>query len=474
VYIIHQPNRYQSFYDRLMIYESLPSKSCYFDRNLGARAIKESVHELALTMQLEIHELPQDALIDRVCKQIFKGIHALQLLDSLRSILLKAVEIGINEKRKFELNKIRQVCNTIIERNPSKIPHIPRDLWGKILGFTSFPEATKAALIGRLFRDVSRLGQMMVINEEKSSIKQYFPYVSINYIIDWIITNPFHRRLEFVNFSGVMHFTNDALEILTSNCPNIKHLSIAYTDIEDDALKFLPPKLLTLDIGNCLYLASDALKHLGSELKKLVITGCTQLESDALKRIPSGLKILIMDNCKNLESEALKRLPNGLTLLSIRSCSQFKDDSLKLVPSTVEYLDLSWCFELSLNPLYDGFVNLKHLEAVGYCNSKIDNLPKNLKSLNIDGSQLISLEGLPEGLLSLSIRGCVYLHSLSYLPKSLTSLTIDRDTKLERYSLEFLPIKLRNLFVYKVSQLDLCCVPKHVQICDLTRERLGL
>jgi hypothetical protein len=221
---------------------SIPLSKFSEPANIDKDELKKYVHQLADTMGNRV--------------QTYEGAEALELLNGLRNLLLRAVEQGIHEEMKTDLNKIRVLCDRIIRANPASMPNIPSDLLIHILSHGSVRDAITHARINTKFKTASSLGQIKAINRGDWLVLN-FPKQNASEIIDWIIKNPHHEKLTFVNFYRVPGFDNDCLKKLIKHCPNLTHLVIPYTEITAEVLKYLSKGLKSLNIKGCNSLVDD-------------------------------------------------------------------------------------------------------------------------------------------------------------------------------------------------------------------------
>jgi hypothetical protein len=171
------------------------------------------------------------------------------------------------------------------------------------------------------------------------------------------------RRLKrlhtlFLSFTNVVDKTTN---VLVSSLPaSLKVLSLTYTRLDDEALRYLPRGLEALYMGYCdcqgsfahlppglkvlqldrLVLADDAISQLPRNLSKLSLLGSFLLTEDALRALPPQLNTLQIDNLLCDHSVAL--LPQSLQHLTVVG-SDLSDQGLSQLPPTLRSLCLVEC-----------------------------------------------------------------------------------------------------------------------------------
>lgn len=261
--------------------------------------------------------------------------------------------------------------------------------------------------------------------------------------------------------------TNVAIQQLVERCPDIRILGLpkaaltiaallslpnelqqldctAFIELlEDKFVAALPRHLTTLDLRpnfrltpSCLPLLPRSLKHIDWP-QKFAFTS-----ANGLSQLPPALKHLDLTRCKTVANETVAALPPALVALSLPQTNTLTDVGLKYLPRRLEALHL--------------FAN-KEITARGFAA-----LPGSLRSLTINGP------GFSED-------------SVQYLPKSLTTLTIDAKAPISDDVVPHLPRALKMLRIANALITD-DCIPDlppqiknlYLSTCDLHLDELKL
>ena len=234
------------------------------------------------------------------------------------------------------------------------------------------------------------------INEENLS-PSFVPCKTGAEAIDYIIKH----KLQSANLSEFSDVTDENLNKLIENCPNLHTLFV-----QSDKIKEMPFEKLTalqgldlvvctqlsgdkliealgkltalqsLNLGGCTQLSGDKLiEALGklTALQSLNLGGCTQLSGDklieALGKL-TALQSLILWACTELSGDKLAEALGKLTALqglNLWACMQLSGDKLaealaKL--TALRSLNLAWCTELSGDKLIEALAKLTALQGL--------------------------------------------------------------------------------------------------------------
>jgi hypothetical protein len=290
----------------------------------------------------------------------------LGLKDSLNELKDRIVKV-----RDPNLQPALQIINKQIEQIPdTQLQDLPLDVLSLILKET--PNMGAEARFSKKLRRASDRARITDLNQNKTPLRSLFK--SAEHAVQFIANTPEGAQIHYLDFGG-LQLTNEQLEKVLKNCPNLQHLNVERTLISGDALKHLVhvKSLTSLNIAACDKLEVDALKHLVhvKSLTSLNIAVCVQLEADALKHLEhvKSLTSLSISSCANLEPDALKHLEHvkSLTSLNISGCDKLEADALKHLVhvKSLTSLNILDCTQLEADAL-------KHLEHV-----------KSITSLNI-------------------------------------------------------------------------------------------
>ena len=141
-------------------------------------------------------------------------------------------------------------------------------------------------------------------------------------------------ELKCLNLKGHA-IDNDQFEQLIKSCPNLTHLVINSSRINDNAfvhLKGLP--LTSVDFRECTKLTDNALKHLkGMPLTSVDFSRCFHLFDKALEHL-KGMPLTSVDfsHCYHLTDNALEHLKGmPLTSVDFSHCYHLTDKALELL-----------------------------------------------------------------------------------------------------------------------------------------------
>jgi len=297
------------------------------------------------------------------CLPYFEGLDfdsTPEMLENLHEIELAVNRSGFRESLKEEVSKIRGLISEHIVQN------LPPEVLFMIHSQLDVRELGQISTVSKAWEAASDT-KIRMINAKKLRFRDIFKTQTAKEVVAWLVKNPSKTKLEHADFSNFKDFDNECLEILTKNCPNIKHLNLAKTNINGDALKALEnvKGLQSLNIWFCKQLAPDSLKYLEfvPKLKRLVISSCTQLEANSLQNLKyvKELGTLYMSLCTQLAPNSLKCLEfvKELNTLNIALCTQLESDALKHLVHVRELQNLYIvkCEQLDAD-------SLKHLEFV--------------------------------------------------------------------------------------------------------------
>ena len=236
-----------------------------------------------------------------------------------------------------------------------------------------------------------------------------------------VLSPPLPASLLYLDFStaeGDMPFGHLPPNFLPNS---LRHFNCSNNSLA--SLDYFPDSLRYIDCsGNIFY----SIPALPSKLDTLICTNQTGISPytnilTSLPGLPATLKYL---DCSSNAISSLPSLPAGLIYLNCSSNNVHTDPEnimftlggLPGLPSSLIYL---YCNGNGLTTLPSLPASLKYLECSG---TKYQNL-----NGSFAGTGITSLPGLPNGLLTLDCSSGA-LHCIPYIPASLTSLKLDRDS----------------------------------------------
>jgi hypothetical protein len=206
-------------------------------------------------------------------------------------------------------------------------------------------------------------------------------------------------------------------EIESIDLPQCKDVTDLNADwcfkISDKALENLPPDLTTIILSRCRLITNQGLKNLPPNLKSLTIDERTLLSDEALKHFREKLETLSMKECPSISNNGLKLLFNRLKNLStlVINGENITDDGPTQIPRNL--------------------VNLRLIRCKNITDKKIEDLPQNLKKLDLSCAQIsiAGLKKLPGTLTELNISYCINIdkNSLSEFQKHRGTLSITKE-----------------------------------------------
>ena len=137
-------------------------------------------------------------------------------------------------------------------------------------------------------------------------------------------------ELKCLNLNG-HEIDNDQFQQLIKSCPNLTHLFINSSIIEDHALEHLKGMPLTsVSFDSCSNLTDNALEHLkGMELTSVNFNWCKNLTDKALENL-EGMPSVDFGGCSNLTDKSLEHLKGmPLTSVNFSNCSNLTDKALE-------------------------------------------------------------------------------------------------------------------------------------------------
>lgn len=146
--------------------------------------------------------------------------------------------------------------------------------------------------------------------------------------------------------------TDDQVQELIRNCPNIETLDLHDTNITNQQLQFLTryfPKLQSLNLSGCKQITDEGLNNLPETIYDLNLSGCAQLSDRALKNLPKYIRKLNLSECTQLKRPSFEEL--NLSELNLSGCSQLINEALQNLPINLYELDLSGCNKLTSDVL---------------------------------------------------------------------------------------------------------------------------
>jgi hypothetical protein len=208
------------------------------------------------------------------------------------------------------------------------------------------------------------------------------------------------NKLIKLNMSHPTGISENFLQKLAGQCPQITHLGIGYcTKITDASLdKFLreSKKIEELNIEGCTQLSDDAFKNTQSTLRLFNARGCQNIRDKIFSELPQkwhNLTHVTLDCCKNITDDGLIPLLAGNTKLrelSASECDQLTNQSFRHLPASLTYLNLRECRQLTneliitLKQKCPNLLSLNIEDCTGI-NGNLEELPATLKELFITG-----------------------------------------------------------------------------------------
>ncbi len=246
---------------------------------------------------------------------------------------------------------------------------------------------------------------------------------AINYLIK--------NKLQRANLSQFYDITDENLNKLIDNCPNL-HTLFVHSDIINEVAFEKLQALKILELDCCTQISEDKLaESLGklTAIQRLNLTGCSQLSGDklagALGKL-NALQFLDLWKCTQLSGDKLVELLGKLTTLqglSLAECTLLSGDKLaeslgKL--NALQFLELERCTQLSGDKLAESLGKLTTLQGLSLAECTQlsgDKLAESLGKLTtlqvlsleectqLSGDQLAEVFGKLTSLQDLNIRG---------------------------------------------------------------------
>jgi hypothetical protein len=285
----------------------------------------------------------------------------LGLRDSLNKLKDRIIKVG-----DLSLQPALQIINKQIKEIPeTQLQDLPLDVLSSILKDT--PNMGAEARVSKILHRASDRARIIDLNQTQAPLRSLFK--NTEQAVNFIANTPEGAQIHYLDFSR-LQLTNEQLEKVLKNCPNLRHLNVEKTLISGDALKHLVhvKSLVSLNISFCAQLEPDALKHLVhvKSLISLDISYCIQLKPDALKHLEhvTSLASLDISYCGQLEPDALKHLVyvKSLTSLDISGWGQLEADALKHLEHVkfLTFLNMAVCKQLEA----DALKQLEHVKSL--------------------------------------------------------------------------------------------------------------
>jgi hypothetical protein len=288
-----------------------------------------------------------------------------------------------------------------------------------------------------------------------------------------------------------LDLSGNSLDTLKHIPQFITHLNVQGNNIKN--FEGCPPNLIDLDIS---INPIANLDHIPRQLKRLSIF-CDNIKKD----LPRNLETLKLINSK---IDSLSDLPRSLKILYLKNVT-VKNKKLEGIPQNLEYLYFRYInfndFEhipVSLEQLgiedsnlpeipqsFKNLINLRNLRINGCKLSKIDNLPPNLSSLVLPNNKIKTIENLPQKLEYLNLDYNYDISKIENIPRTLKSFEA-RSTDIEEIqnlpnTLEILdlsgtkiqvvhnlPQELVNLYLSSTKIHKLKSLPSTIKYIDIS------
>lgn len=177
--------------------------------------------------------------------------------------------------------------------------------------------------------------------------------------IERILNDQTAEQLQYLDFSGCIQLTDEAITALLEKCPNFTFLSMeGCVQVSDAAIAVLAgrcPNLAYLDLTCCDQLTDAAIAVLAGgcpNLSNLELACCGQLTNAAIAALANAcpdLTYLDLTGCNELTDVAIAVLANkcpNLANLSLACCDELTNVTIRLLAArfpNLSSLDLRWC-----------------------------------------------------------------------------------------------------------------------------------
>ncbi|MBA2369786.1 MAG: hypothetical protein H0V82_12320 [Candidatus Protochlamydia sp.] len=289
------------------------------------------------------------------------GSAANQLAFEVQCLAMGLFNVGFHPESELHDDLLKNIFNIILKQPECTLFH------------KSNSNVNDTTFVSKNWLKYSNEVKKEWVCEQGISLRAVTRCQTANDAVKFIIKN----KLTAANLSDYPDLTDDDLEKLVKNCPQLNLLSIKSTKITEDkladSLKSLN-QLQHLELTNCYQIEgdklADALKML-TKLQHLNLSDCWQLSGDkfvdALKML-TQLKYLNLSYCKHIKEDQLSNALKNFTQLQhleLIKCYQITGDkltdALKML-TQLQHLNLSGCWQFTEQKLADTLIVLTQLQ----------------------------------------------------------------------------------------------------------------